>query len=123
MEIEVQAKAYSNEFSCGVGLHLTNQDQVQVHHVGPGGTGDDQIAEFLEKRVRIVVPERIGGLRIGARHGCAVGHRARGIGRTVRAVGARAEDENVFEPRDLDRGGEGEFLVASALARISVRAS
>src|ERR1035438_7122993 len=91
------------------------QNQVDVHDVGVGGTGDDEIAERLEVVVGIVAVEAAAGVG-GAGEGLAIGDGAGGIGGAVGAVGAGAEDDDAGEAGDLQGGGEGELLVTATEA-------
>ena len=75
------------------------QNQADVHDVGVGGAGDDEIAEGLEVVVGIVAAEEAA----------CVGLAGEGL-----AIGDGAEDDDAGEAGDIEGGGEGEFPVAAA---------
>src|ERR1017187_6583443 len=91
------------------------QNQADIHDVGVGGTGDDQIAERLEVVVGIVAVEIKAGVGLAC-EGLAIGNGAGSIGGAIGAIGASAEDHDAREAGDVQGGGESEFLVTAAEA-------
>src|ERR1035438_438596 len=94
------------------------QNDLHVHHVGVGRPRDYQAAERLEVVVGIVVFQVAARVGIAAQ-GATVGHGAGGIGGAVGAIGARAEDDDILQPGDIDGGSQRELLVAAAEAAAS----
>ena len=79
----------------------------------------DEVPERFEKRVGVVVA-RIGGVETGTPgpvNSLAVGERARGIGRTVDAVGADARRDDESKRETSCRRRQGELLIPTAAAR------
>ena len=78
----------------------------------------DQIAQFLKERIRIVIRQRFVRAETRPRYRRAVRDSARRVGGAVAAIRPGAENEHVFQPGDIDRRGEREFLVAPAFTAL-----
>ena len=108
---------------------LVSQQDAQVAKIISGGSGDDGVAERVEKRISIEAGERLphgfgaSGTGIdlttaGTKEGAAIDYGSGGRTVAVDAVGAGAQHGNVLS-RYLFGAGEGELLVASADATVA----
>src|SRR5581483_82308 len=108
----------------GISLHqraLPREYQMNIHYVGARRSGDDQVAHFFTKRIRIVVPKRVGGGAPRALDGSAVGHGAGCIRGPVGSVSACTQDQNIAEPGNVDRRRQSKLLIASTLPTAAQR--
>src|SRR5207302_3944743 len=99
---------------------LEPKEQIHVVHVGPRRTRDDQVAQAIEKRVRVVVgqiDQRVEAVLLSTPDRGAVDPCAGRVGRAVAAVGAQTGEQHVAYASQGQRGGEGQFLVAAAFTR------
>jgi hypothetical protein len=107
----------AHEFIPPAGIISPHQHDLNIHDVGARRAGANEIAERLEKMIRVVARQRIGGtqsLLCRPSNGSPVGNRAGGIGGAIGAVGTRTEQDDVSHSGNIARGCKDEFLIASA---------
>ena len=99
---------------------LPREADDEIHDIGVSRTGLEQIADALQKRIRVVASEML--MNVHARHPRAhdcsrIGKAAGGIGWTIRAVRPGCQQCDVANAIERQSGAQGELLIASAPAR------
>ena len=95
------------------------KDQSYVHDIGARGPGYDQIPQALEIIIRVVAHEELTGVKppwpaaLGLPSGRRPGRPAASVGPSVPSVPTDSIN-TFFHARDVQGGGQGEFLVPAA---------
>src|SRR6266536_2625539 len=98
---------------------LAHQDHVEVQQVGIGGTGDHEVSRAAQDGIRIALREAGLGVEAssaGPGRALPIHDGARRLCRSVAAVGARGEHDDIAEAVHGEGGGQSELLAAAAFA-------
>src|SRR5208337_303898 len=98
----------------------SDQQANQIHHVGAGGPGLEQLAQLIEEVIRIVIQKvlnRINPLLQGLFTGVPIGKGPGGIGRPIGAIRAGTEKGDSRPDLQGNGCGQGQFLIPAAFSR------
>ena len=105
--------------------HFLHEHEEQIIDIGPGRAGEEKVCGGTQEGIGIVAAEVVGCGEAGTLascYGAAVGDAAGAVGGAVGAVGCQRNDCQTRQMLQGEGGGQGEFLVAAALAGIVTQA-